>query len=331
MLIRLIKTISTCACAAIVFALPFACTPARPAAPPSSVAPPDSLTILYTCDTRGHISPCNCSAGVAGGIARRKTFVDQSRSGDTLIVDAGNITAGGRPWELLELDYILRGYEAIGYHAVNIGQREAGLPEATLVETVRKHPFFVSANVLGANGAPVTPAYRLVTLKSGYRAAVLGIVDDTLLPDEIGAGLTITAPEEAIAKALPKASAESDFIVLLAFADETAMNALAERFFEIDVIVGGDVEQPAGDAVTTNKSSIVYVTDKGKSVGKLDLRYIGGTFVAENNTVTTLLENIADDPIIAALVSEFQTKQVDNNYPTEKDDDDGLTTIAPAK
>jgi T5SS/PEP-CTERM-associated repeat protein len=140
---------------------------------------------------------------------------------------AMNVTAGGRPWELLELDYLLRGYEQIGYHAVNVGAREAGLPEQELASIIQKFPFIVSANVVDANGSLIAPAYRLVTLPSGYQAGVLGIVDDTLLPDEIGAGLTITSPEEAIAKVLPKVAAETDFIVLLAFADESAMKALA--------------------------------------------------------------------------------------------------------
>ncbi len=293
----------------------------------SPVSPPDAITIFYTCDTRGHISPCNCTAGVAGGLARRKTFVSQQRSGDALLVDAGNLTAGGRLWELLELDYILRGYMEIGYDAVNAGKREAGLPAATLKELNAKYPFFVSANVHDANGDLIFLAYRVITLKSGYRAAVIGVLDDTLLPDEVGDGVTIAPPEEAIAKALPKAREDADFIVLLAFASEQTMKSFAERFFEISAIVGGDVEQPSGDAIAANKSTLVYVTDNGKSVGRLNLRYVGGQYIAEKNSITMLLDNVSDDPAIAALVAELNQKQVENNYPAKKDDEDGLSSI----
>ena len=291
------------------------------------VVAPDSISIFYTCDTRGHINPCNCTAGVAGGLARRKTFIAQQQQGDSLILDAGNNTAGTRAWELMELDYILRGYKEIGYDAVNIGAREAELPAAKLKELAATYPFLTSANIRDASGTQIFPGYQVITMKSGYRAAVLGVVSDTLLPDEIGEGVKLDAPAQAIAAILPKAKAESDFVVLLAFANEQAMKSLAEQFFEIDVIVGGDVEQPSGDAVAANKSTLVYVTDKGKSVGKLDLRFIGGQYIAEKNAVTMLMENIADDSKIAALVNELHRKQVENNYPTKKDDEDGLTRV----
>lgn len=306
-----------------------ACKPGAPTeARSASVSPPDVINVFYTCDTRGHISPCNCSAGIAGGLARRKTFIDENKRGDSLIVDAGDMTGGTRPWELLELEYILRGYETIGYHAANIGRREAGLPAATLRTLREQHSFLVSANVADSGGALLFPPYRVVTLPSGYRATVLGILDDTLQADEIGEGVRILPPEEALTKAMPEATRASDFIVLLAFANEQAMKALAERFFEIDVIVGGDVEQPSGDAQTVNKSAVVYVTDKGKSVGHLALRYVGGQYVPEANAVTMLLDHVRDDPDMASLVAEFTQKQVDNNYPVRKDDEEGLTSIS---
>jgi len=306
------------------------CAPEATPEPAKRSAAPDTISILYTCDTRGNISPCNCSAGIAGGIARRKTHIDKHRNGTTLIVDVGDNTAGGRPWELLELEYILRGYAAIGYHAVNIGKREAGLPLDALKNVVAQHPFFVSANVTEKDGTPIAPAYRMVTLEGGYEVAILGIVDNTLLPDEIGEGISITPPEEAIAKTLPEITAKTDFIVLLAFASDEAMKSLAERFFELDAIIGGEVEQPSGDPIVSNKSSIAYVTDKGKSVGKLDMRYIGGHFVAEKNEIEMLLDSVPDDPAVAAIVSEFKLKQTENNFPTKKEDEDGLTSILPA-
>lgn len=290
--------------------------------------PPDTITIFYTCDTRGHMTPCNCSAGVAGGLARRKTFIASQRMPESLIVDAGNVTAGHQPWDLLEFDYILRGYQQMGYHAVNVGKREIGLSAKTLGDLNAKYPFFVSTNVVDSSGNRLFPAYRIVSLSNGFRVAVLGVVDNTLSRDELGEGVAIAPPEESLAKSLPSARQEADFLVLLAFASEQVIKEVADRYFEIDVIVGGDVEQPSPDAIAANKSTLVYVTDKGKSVGRLDLRYVGGKYVAERNTITTLLANIADDPQIAALVTELQQKQVANNYPTQKDDEDGLTAVS---
>ena len=73
----------------------------------------DSLSIFYTCDTSGHIEPCRCASGMAGGISRRRAYMLENAPGEYLLVDAGNVAAGPREWEVLELEYILRGYDTI--------------------------------------------------------------------------------------------------------------------------------------------------------------------------------------------------------------------------
>lgn len=292
------------------------------------VGPPDKLSIFYTADTRGHIDPCNCSAGMAGGIARRTAFVADQAPDHYLLVDAGDVTAGAREWELLELEYILKGYAAMGYHAVNIGHREIQAGAEGLLELREQFPNFISANVRDASGELIFEPYRIVTLAGGFHVAVIGVADTTLESDEIGEGLTLDAPNQAVARYLPEAAEKSDMVVLLAFANEDRLKALADEFIEVDVIVGGDVAQPSGEAVERNRSVIVYNTDKGKSVGRLDLALVDGGHAVVANEVTMLLEDIADDPAAAAIVEAFKIEQVDRNFQDyKKDDEEGLTAL----
>jgi 2',3'-cyclic-nucleotide 2'-phosphodiesterase (5'-nucleotidase family) len=292
------------------------------------VSPPDKLSIFYTADTRGHIDPCECSSGMAGGIARRMTFVEDQALDHFLLVDAGDVTAGAREWELLELEYILKGYAAMGYHAVNVGHREIQAGAAGLADLRDQFPNFISANVRDSSGDLIFDPYKVVTLAGGYRVAILGIADNTLESDEIGAGLQLDAPNQAVAKYLPEASKRSDMVVLLAFANEERLQALAEEFIGLDVIVGGNVAQPSGEAVEQNRSVIVYNTDKGKSVGRLDLALVEGGHGVIANEVTMLLEEIADDPDAAAIVEAFKIEQVNRDFQDyKKDDEEGLTAL----
>ncbi|MCC6697908.1 MAG: hypothetical protein IT365_19945 [Candidatus Hydrogenedentes bacterium] len=302
------------------------CTP--DATPAAATEPPEALSVFYTCDMRGHISPCNCVQGVAGGIARRKTYLDSKRTADAILVDAGDVTAGPREWEILELEYILKGYAAMGYDAVNVGAREASLSAEQLCTLRDGHAFLISANVRDEAGERIFPAFRVKTLSNGYRVGIVGIVESTIPPDELGAGVQVTAPAEALAEVLPEVTKASDLIVLLAFVDETSMKALAERFFEVDLIIGGDVEQPTGTPLQVNRSHIAYVTDKGKSVGWLDLRFVDGQAVVADSSTTLLLEDVPDDPAMAKLVDELRLKQVERNYPIEKDDEEGLSRVS---
>ncbi len=293
-----------------------------------AAAPPDKLSIFYTADTRGHIDPCNCSAGAAGGIARRMTYVEAQAPDAYLLVDAGDVTAGAREWELLELEYILKGYAAMGYDAVNIGHREIQAGAEGLATLRDQYPNFVSANVRDASGALIFEPFRVVTLAGGYRVAILGVADNTLESDEIGPGVQLDAPNQAIAKYLPQAEEQSDMVVLLAFANEERLQALADEFVGLDVIIGGNVAQPSGDAIERNRSVIVYNTDKGKSVGRLDLALVDGGHAVIGNEVTMLLEDIADDPEAAAIVEAFKIEQVERDFQDyEKDDEEGLTAL----
>jgi cytochrome c554/c'-like protein len=292
-------------------------------------AAPKSLTIFYTCDTRGHIDPCGCSTGMAGGIARRKTFLDAQRSGPYLLVDAGDVTAGPRAWEVLELEYLLEGYAQMGYHAVNAGHREASLGREGLLKLKAAFTNLLSANLADERGQPVLTPYRIVNLPDGTRAGLLGILDDKASGSEPGKGLKILPPHDAIGRYLPEIKRQAGFIVLLAFADEERMKEIAERFFEINVIVGGKVMQPSAAPLVVNKSLITFITDKGKAVGRLDLQTELSGRMAHTNSIVMLKDDFKDDSAMTKLIAEYKAKlkELDFVPAAHKDDEEGLTLI----
>jgi len=158
----------------------------RSADVPVKTPPPAMFSIFYTCDIRGHIEPCGCASGMAGGISRRQTYLVENVPQDFLMVDAGDVTAGPREWEILELEYILKGYETMGYHAVNVGHREISLSFESLSEIKQQYDRFVSANVLGPDGQCVFEPYLVATLSNGCRCGIIGVADDNLSADVVG-------------------------------------------------------------------------------------------------------------------------------------------------
>lgn len=291
--------------------------------------PPQALTIYYTCDTRGHIEPCGCTSGMAGGIARRKTYILSQRAEHALIVDAGDVTAGPREWELFELEHILKGYEQVGYHAVNAGHREASIGLQGLLDIKSRYGKFVSANLIDETGKPVFAPYALVEFPGQYTVAVIGVMDDALPTNEIGKGLKLIPPHDAIAKYLPEMKDKSDMIVLLIFADEEKMKAVAERFYEIFVIVGGKVRQPSATPLVVNKSIVTFITDKGKSVGKLDLALGRDKKYSHTNDIVMLNDGVVkDDPAIVSMIEEYKVKLKAKDFQPHKDDEEGLSAIS---
>ena len=296
-----------------------------------SATPPAQFSIIYSCDTQGHIEPCGCASGQAGGIARRMTFVKEQVQGPHLLVDAGDVTAGPRNWEVFEMEYILKGYAAMGYDAVNAGHREISLGAEKLQNLAVAYPMFVSANVRGASGALLFPPYRIAGLEGGYRVGILGVTDENVAPEDAGEGVTVTPALDAVGAYLPEMAAQCDFTVVLAFAEEALMHQIAERYFEIDVIVGGRVLQPAGAPVAVNQSHIVYITDKGKAVGKLDIAFDAAGVPAYTNGIHTLHDTMSEAAEITAILDEFKLRLAEMDFQPHRDDEEGLTAITAAR
>ena len=310
-------------------ALLVACNKSSPESGADANRLPGSLTVFYTCDTRGHIDPCGCSSGMAGGIARRKSFLDSQPRGPHLLVDAGDVTAGARAWEVLELEYLLKAYDQMGYHAVNAGQREAALGRDGLLKLKASHGNLVSANLVDENGQLLLPPYRIVNLADGSKAGIMGILDDAIPAAELGRGLKVLPPHDAISRHLPELKKQAGVIVLLAFAGEERMKEIAERFYEIHLIVGGKVLQPSATPLVANRSVIAYITDKGKAMGRLDLTANGAGRWSSTNSIVMLKEEFKDDPAMTNLIAEYKAKLKELDFIPERhhDDEEGLTLI----
>lgn len=290
--------------------------------------PPEIFSIFYTCDTSGHIEPCGCASGMAGGISRRQTYLAEAIPDDFLLVDAGDVTAGHRPWEVLELEYILKGYDKMGYHAVNIGHREILLSYEALVKLKEQYGQFISANLLGPDGELVFEPYIITELSNGYKCGIIGILNDNIHPDDIGEGLALRPPVDALTKYLPELKKKADYIVLLAFASKSAIGELARQFFEIDVIVGGDVQQASSKPIKENQSMVVFNTDKGKYVGRLDVRYASETDWQYDNDIFVVEESMVRDVQIAQIVEDYKLQLKEREFHPLKDDEEGLSAIS---
>ena len=235
------------------------------------------LPIYFTCDVRGRLEPCGCFTGQFGGLTRLKTVLDAEAPADALRLDVGDAIAGREDFHRIEYGYILRAFEAMKFDALNVGHREAQLSAAQLRELKRTSPVpILSANLLDkATGKPVFDAWRIVE-RGGFRIAVIGLLDPLGLERDLGEGLTVENMDAAITRCLAEVRSKSDLIVLLAFADEEALAQLAQQFYEIHVILGGKVRQPAQELKKENRSLIYFVTNEARALGILRLRLAGG-------------------------------------------------------
>ncbi|MBL8889200.1 MAG: hypothetical protein JNL67_04430 [Planctomycetaceae bacterium] len=220
------------------------------------------VAILLTGRQHGYIEPCGCSGldQAKGGLIRRHALINdlEGRGWSVLKLDLGDQIQRSGPQALIKLEST---YEALTkvmkYDVVGLGAGELRIDSFEYLRLLMdwgKSPEespFVSANA-SVYEDPNILAYRVVE-KNGRRIGITSVVSqrhfagqgDLTAPDR---DTKILAPEVALAKVLPKLSAEKcDAMILLAFVSERESQELAQKFPQFDFIVNEGVEgEPVG-------------------------------------------------------------------------------------
>lgn len=283
------------------------------------------VTLFVSGDTRGYLEPCGCRRDQAGGLPARMTVVKQDDAPNRLLVDVGNLTSGGRSYEILKLHYLLQGMERMGYDAVNLGAREAGLDREALAKALGESRLtFISCNLLDqATGNPVAqPA--VVKQVAGIRVGITGVTE--CVEEQVGPGLRVRPAAEALSDTLPDLKRRADFVIVLAYARPDTLRAISDRFHEIDCLLGGDVSQSSEIAERLNRAIAFNVTDKGKVLGKLSLKRRDGTLDLVTAQALKIKDTIAPAPEMTPLIAEFKESLRQRNV--EMASEEGLDPIA---
>ncbi len=269
---------------------------------------PQALNFLFTCDIRGRLVPCGCFTGQLGGLTRIATLFGPHSPASEIRMDVGDALAGPADYERIQYGYIQQAFALLGYEALNVGHREAQLSAAQLRELKSHAPVpMLSANLIDrTTGAPLFESHKIVR-RGAWRVALVGIMDARSIGDGLGEGLAVEEPEITLGKLLPKLKRQADCIVLMAFADEVALAALARQFYELDVILGGKVRQPSQQLVRENRSLILTTTNESRAIGGLQTQLLGpGRLEAIKGEVTLVSDQIPQAEEIAALAVVYR-------------------------
>lgn len=257
------------------------------------------IRILHTNDHHARIEPANITLRSTptpavtrnfGGVARRKTLIDQLRAEsaaaneDTLLIDAGDIFQGTLYFNVFSGQADLFFYNAMGYEAMAIGNHEFDKGQQPLVDFINGANFpILSANViadpssvLGAVKSPTDIAdgvarrwgKRVIINKGNPAGAekigLFGLTPpDTGLLSNAGPGVTFDPNLVAIAQAQVDAlkAAGATRIIGLTHVGYAVDQQLAAQVRGINVIVGGHSHTPLLPA--TNPPSPVGVASQG--------------------------------------------------------------------
>ncbi len=293
-----------------------------------------SLRILHTNDHHAHLEPIKIGDRTLGGIARRRTLINQIRADNQqsnsitkeslLLLDAGDIFQGTLYFNQYLGQADLDFYNTLKYDAATLGNHEFDRGQYTLAEFIDKAKFpIVSANIRTEPDSPVNgkiKPWHIINLQ-GEKIGIFGLTTpDTAIFANIGAELKFTDPIAAARNAVRDLKRQNvNKIVALTHLGFDQDQQLARQVADIDIIIGGHTHTPVGNIpnaiapypLVVNSPSdqpVLIATDWewGKYLGDLSVRFDAqGKLVAWAGKPQALDENVIADPEFVAKLQEY--------------------------
>jgi 5'-nucleotidase / UDP-sugar diphosphatase len=243
----------------------------------SDAAGDTTVTLLFTNNSDGKLVDCSCRNDPFGGLAERVSFVRAYRSAhpDAILLDSGGY------FGFSDIDrkapIIIRLMKMMRYDAAGAGDQELyrGLgPFLALAGGFRSR--ILSASLRTGDRKPVFAPYRIFTV-GAVRIAVIGIAGPETfasLPKE-SIDFLCDPPEEAIARILPEARKNANWVIVLSQLGVKADQTLAAKFLGIDLIIGGHSKTLLERELTVSGVRIVQAGMGGGRVGEVTVTFDG--------------------------------------------------------
>jgi 2',3'-cyclic-nucleotide 2'-phosphodiesterase (5'-nucleotidase family) len=279
-----------------------------------------SLSLIYTSNTLGEVELCGCPEGGAnGGLPRRSHYLKTVKETvkNLLILDGGDALiisyfsqSSEREKARTRAEFVLRLYETLGYHALNIGDTDLGLGIEYLRNLQKKSKIpFLSANLKEKKTNKSVFKPYLIKEMGGVNVGILGLIT-TEISLNIRKELKdyfIENPMKAAMETINRFMSSCDYIVALAHLNPPQIEYLAKEVPRVSIIIGGNDRSFIFPKQLHN--SIYVQTDAfGAHIGRMNLRLLKGS----NEFVDVLPQTM-----IQKNIKEVRKKMEDPQYAKE--------------
>jgi 2',3'-cyclic-nucleotide 2'-phosphodiesterase (5'-nucleotidase family) len=290
-----------------------------------------ALAIFYGAEVLGSMKDCGCPSHPEGGMIWRMgyshAFTNAVKGVPTLQVDAGYFfsdvaTPAGElyPFTLKQNEWLLKGYNQMDFTAANLSYHDLPYAERLFEKSVyaqqeKTTPFLkriISANVRATNPAYVSPPAYLIHEVAGermpdgrkLRVAFIGLTGTGETRTQVTA-FKIQDPLAAARRVVPKARAESDVVVVLAYLAHDQAKQLAQQVPGIDLIIQANGYHGDLQPEVVGKTTIAYARYQTRSLGQA-LVYLNekGSLTKIQSQLVRLDEAVPKDPEAEKLVAK---------------------------
>jgi 5'-nucleotidase len=249
----------------------------------------------------------------AGGLARVATIKQElAAAGRTpLLVLSGDFLSSSVASTVFKGEQMIAALNAVSLDIATLGNHEFDFGVDILLERMAEARWqWVVSNVLERRtGKPIGGAAPyLVRTFGALRVGFLGLcLTSESMPRHQLEGLDLVDPMEAAARYVPILKSQNvDVIVALTHLSYAEDRALAERFPEIDVILGGHEHFPI--AVSVGRTLISKAGAEAKFVARIDLNRRGAGVVERFYELLPVTGAIKENASAAAVINKWEAR-----------------------
>jgi 2',3'-cyclic-nucleotide 2'-phosphodiesterase (5'-nucleotidase family) len=248
-----------------------------------------SLTLIYTSNTLGEVESCGCpEGGDNGALPIRSHYLKTVKEEvkNLLILDGGDALAisyfsqpGEREKARRRAEFVLKLYETLGYHALNIGDTDLGLGIEYLrnLQKNSKIPF-LSANLKEKKTKKSVFKPYLIKEIEGVKIGILGLIT-TEIPPNVQKELRdyfIENPMKSATETINRFMTSCDYIIALAHLTPPEIESLANEVPRVSIIIGGN-DRSFIFPKQIHRSIYAQTDAFGIHIGRMNLRLIKGS------------------------------------------------------
>lgn len=259
-------------------------------------APLPKLRVLFTGSLDGYLEPCGCVAGRQGGVDRISAYVEAKRAEEipSLFLDVGDMFVDEiQPDPFLaeqlplKVDALLEIWGQLGCDGKAVGDLDLSVGIERLAELGNKHgvPLLCSNLKDPESGSYPFERTRIVEV-GGLRVGLLSVLGARVRKADIQdariinvqaeverQGYRLEASNPVIRDLSAELRSEVDYVILLSHAGYDRNLAIAERFPDIDLIVGAHWDSGNAQLKWVGNTAVATCVTRGSRVDQIDLWY----------------------------------------------------------
>lgn len=288
---------------------------------PTSPRNQSPLTILQINDVYSTV-PIDGLGGLARVATIKKQLIAAGRT--PLLMIAGDFLSSSVASSVFKGEQMIEALNAAGLDVATLGNHEFDFGVDLLLTRMQQARWqWVIANVIDAETNQIVggaPPYVIRDV-NGLKVGILGLIllDEGMSNPMLHTRLRLLDPIETAARYVPEMRQKgADVVIALTHLRINADRQLAERFPDIDLIVGGHEHYPI--AVTTGRALISKAGMDARAVARIDVIKRGAQ-VDRFYELMPVTSAIKDDPATLEVVTAWESR-----LSKEMDDPVGSTT-----